>query len=230
MSTDLLSASSMTSLIAPSILAANFACLGEEIKNVLDAGADMIHFDVMDNHYVPNLSFGPLVLESLQKSIGPFPVDVHLMIKPVDNLIDAFNQLKVNYISIHPEATEHPHASLMRIRDGGAKAGLVLNPGTTPSSIEYLIDEVDLLLAMSVNPGFGGQKFQSKSLAKLTELRATIDRTERDIRLEIDGGISAENIRAAHAAGADTFVTGTAIFGADDYKQAIGAMRSAIGE
>lgn len=222
--------------IAPSILAADFAKLGQEVDDVVAAGADVIHFDVMDNHYVPNLSVGPLVLESLKRRGVGVPVDVHLMAKPVDRLIGDFLAAGADYISIHPEATEHPHRSLSLIREGGAKAGLVLNPGTPATVVEPLLDTVDLVLVMSVNPGFGGQAFIPSSLEKVAAVRRMIDASGRDIRLEIDGGIKADNIGAAAKAGADTFVAGSAVFDvpataasrADDYRAVLAAMRAAI--
>ena len=226
----------MRSWIAPSILAADFAKLGQEVDDVVAAGADMVHFDVMDNHYVPNLSVGPLVLESLKRHGVGVPVDVHLMVKPVDRLIADFIDAGADYVSIHPEATEHPHRSLSLIREGGAMAGLVLNPGTPATAVEPLLEAIDMVLVMSVNPGFGGQAFISSSLDKVATLRRMIDSSGREIRLEIDGGIKVDNIGAAARAGADTFVAGSAVFGvpatdaarADDYRAVIDAMRSAI--
>ncbi|MDE0420402.1 MAG: ribulose-phosphate 3-epimerase [Gammaproteobacteria bacterium] len=222
--------------IAPSILAADFANLGREVDDVVAAGADLIHFDVMDNHYVPNLSVGPLVLESLRKHGVTAPVDVHLMVTPVDDLIGAFIDAGADIVSFHPEASEHPHRSLSLIREGGAKAGLVFNPGTPLTFLDPLIDAVDLVLIMSVNPGFGGQAFIPAALDKVRAAREAIDRRRRDIRLEIDGGIKVENIADAGAAGADTFVAGSAIFGvperggarADDYRSVIQAMRDEL--
>ena len=222
--------------IAPSILAADFANLGREVDDVVAAGADLIHFDVMDNHYVPNLSVGPLVLESLRKHGVRAPVDVHLMVTPVDDLIAAFVAAGADIVSFHPEASEHPHRSLSLIRQAGAKAGLVFNPGTPLAFLEPLIDAVDLVLIMSVNPGFGGQTFIASALDKVRAARQAIDASGRDIRLEIDGGIKVENIADAGAAGADTFVAGSAIFGApgrggaraDDYRAVIQAMRDEL--
>ena len=222
--------------IAPSILAADFAKLGQEVDDVVAAGADAIHFDVMDNHYVPNLSVGPLVLESLRRHGVTAPVDVHLMVKPVDDLIAAFADAGADIVSFHPEASEHPHRSLGLIRDRGAKAGLVFNPGTPIALLEPLIDAVDLVLVMSVNPGFGGQAFIPSSLDKVQAARKAIDATGRDIRLEIDGGIKVDNIGDAAAAGADMFVAGSAIFGVpvgagsrvDDYRAVIRAMRDEL--
>ena len=226
----------MNSWIAPSILAADFARLGAEVDDVVAAGADLVHFDVMDNHYVPNLSVGPLVLESLRRHGVGVPVDVHLMVEPVDPLIDDFLTAGADYISVHPEATGHPHRSLSLIREGGAKAGLVLNPGTAVAAVEPLLDVVDLVLVMSVNPGFGGQAFIPSSLDKVAAVRRMIDASGRAIRLEIDGGIKVDNIGAAAAAGADTFVAGSAVFGvpadhasrADDYRAVLDAMRAEI--
>ena len=226
----------MNSWIAPSILAADFAKLGAEVDDVVAAGADLVHFDVMDNHYVPNLSVGPLVLESLRRHGVGVPVDVHLMVEPVDRLIADFLAAGADYISVHPEATAHPHRSLSLIREGGAKAGLVLNPGTAAAVVEPLLDVVDLVLVMSVNPGFGGQAFIPSSLDKVAAVRHLIDGSDRAIRLEIDGGIKVDNIGAAARAGADTFVAGSAVFGvpaihasrADDYRAVLDAMRAEI--
>ena len=214
--------------ISPSILAADFARLGEEVNAVLEAGADTIHFDVMDNHYVPNLSVGPLVLESLRKAGIKDIVDVHLMVKPVDRLIGDFLAAGADYITIHPESTEHLHRTLSLISEGGAKVGVVFNPATPLTVLEEVVDMIDLILIMSVNPGFGGQSFIPSSLDKLANAREIIDASARDIRLQIDGGIKVENIAAAASAGADTFVAGTAIFGSEDYATTIAAMRSAI--
>jgi len=216
--------------IAPSILAADFARLGEEVDAVVAAGADLIHFDVMDNHYVPNLSIGPLVLTSLRKHGVRVPIDVHLMVKPVDRLIGDFLEAGANYVSIHPEATEHVHRSLGLIREGGAKAGLVFNPATPLDHLAHVLDLVDLVLIMSVNPGFGGQQFIASSLAKLTDAREIIESSGREIRLEIDGGIKPANIADAARAGADTFVAGSAIFGTPDYAATIASMRRALAE
>lgn len=220
----------MEPYIAPSILAADFSRLGDEVRAVMAAGADMIHFDVMDNHYVPNLSIGPLVLHSLRKAGITDTVDVHLMVKPVDRLVEDFLEAGADYISVHPESTEHLHRTLNLIRDGGARAGLVFNPSTPLEVLNEVIDCVDLVLIMSVNPGFGGQAFIDSSLDKLRRVRALIDGTERDIRLQIDGGIKTENIAAAAEAGADTFVAGTAIFGSSDYAATIRDMRTAIAD
>lgn len=220
----------MNPLIAPSILAADFSRLGEEVRDVLHAGADMIHFDVMDNHYVPNLSIGPLVLQSLRKAGIDDPVDVHLMVKPVDRLVEEFLQWNPAYISVHPEATEHLHRTLAMIRAGNAKAGLVLNPGTPLHVLDEVLDDIDLVLVMSVNPGFGGQSFIPSSLAKLARVKSIIDSADHEIRLQIDGGIKPANIAAAAAAGADTFVAGTAIFASPDYRATISEMRAQIAQ
>ena len=203
-----------TDFIAPSILSANFARLGEEVDNVLASGADIVHFDVMDNHYVPNLTIGPLVCEALRKHGITAPIDVHLMVKPVDRIIPDFAQAGASYITFHPEASEHVDRTLQLIRNEGCKAGLVFNPATPLSILEYVIDKVDMILLMSVNPGFGGQSFIPAALTKLRQARQIIDASGRDIRLEIDGGVKASNIREIKAAGADTFVAGSAIFGA----------------
>ena len=220
----------MDNWIAPSILSADFSRLGEEISNVLSAGADIIHFDVMDNHYVPNLTIGPLVLASLRKSGIDAIMDVHLMVKPVDRIIPDFIDAGADIISIHPESTEHLHRSLKLIRDGGAKPGIVFNPTTPLTYLAEALDLVDLVLIMSVNPGFGGQAFIPSSLEKLRQARGLIDACGRDIRLQIDGGIKIDNIGAAAAAGADAFVAGTAIFGADNYAATISAMRDEIAD
>lgn len=214
--------------ITPSILAADFSRLGDEVRTVLAAGADAIHFDVMDNHYVPNLSVGPLVLASLRKAGITACVDVHLMVKPVDRLVEDFLNAGADYVSVHPETTDHLHRTLTMIRANGAKAGLVFNPGTPMEILEEVIDCVDLILIMSVNPGFGGQKFIESSLSKLTRAREIIEHTGLPIRLQIDGGIKIDNIAAAASAGADTFVAGTAIFASDDYAKTISSMREKI--
>jgi ribulose-phosphate 3-epimerase len=214
--------------IAPSILSADFARLGEEVDAVLAAGADLIHFDVMDNHYVPNLTVGPLVLKALRRHGVTVPLDVHLMVKPVDRLIGDFVDAGASIITIHPEATEHLHRSLSIIRDSGVRAGLVFNPATPLDHLEYVIELVDLVLIMSVNPGFGGQAFIQSSLDKLREARRLIDASGRAIRLEIDGGIKVDNIADAAASGADTFVAGSAIFDAPDYRAVIDAMRARL--
>ena len=218
----------MEDLIAPSILSANFARLGEEVDAVLNAGADVIHFDVMDNHFVPNLTIGPIVLRALRDHGVDSPVDVHLMVDPVDQLITEFAEAGATYISIHPETTADPYASLGLIRAAGIKAGLVLNPGTPVSVLDALLDQVDLILVMSVNPGFGGQAFIPESLDKVRAVRARLDNVVRDVRLEIDGGIKVDNIRAAKDAGADMFVAGSAIFGSTNYVKTISAMRQAL--
>lgn len=218
----------MTPWISPSILAADFSRLGEEVRAVLAAGADSIHFDVMDNHYVPNLSIGPLVLQSLRKAGIEDTVDVHLMVKPVDRLVEDFLAAGADYVSVHPESSEHLHRTLNLIREGGAKAGLVFNPSTPLDVLNEVIDCVDLVLIMSVNPGFGGQAFIESSLDKLSRTRQLIQASGRDIRLQIDGGVKGENISRIAAAGADTFVAGTAIFGSDNYADTIAEMRAQI--
>ena len=214
--------------ICPSILAADFTRLGEEVQSVLDAGADTIHFDVMDNHYVPNLSVGPLVLSSLRKAGFDCTIDAHLMVKPVDRLVGDFIEAGADYVTIHPESTEHMHRSLSQIREGGAKPGIVFNPATPLDVLSEVIDLVDLVLIMSVNPGFGGQSFIPSSLDKLRQVREIIDVSGRDIRLQIDGGIKPSNVGDAAAAGADAFVAGTAIFGQDNYVEVIKALRTNI--
>jgi ribulose-phosphate 3-epimerase len=201
-------------LIAPSILSADFARLGEEVDNVLRAGADIVHFDVMDNHYVPNLTIGPLVCEALRKHGVTAPIDVHLMVRPVDRIIPDFAKAGASYITFHPEASEHIDRTLQLIKAEGCKAGLVFNPATPLSHLDYVMDKIDMILLMSVNPGFGGQKFIPATLDKLREARRRIDESGYEIRLEIDGGVKADNIREIKAAGADTFVAGSAIFGA----------------
>jgi len=217
-----------TPWIAPSILSADFARLGAEVDAVLRDGADIIHFDVMDNHYVPNLTIGPLVCEALRKHGVKAPIDVHLMVQPVDRLVPDFAAAGASYISFHPEATEHIDRTIGLIHEQGCKAGLVFNPATPLDYLDYTLDELDLVLIMSVNPGFGGQKFIRTALRKLAETRRRIDATGRPIRLEIDGGVKVENIREIAAAGADTFVAGSAIFGSKDYAQTIKAMRAEI--
>lgn len=214
--------------IAPSILSADFARLGEEVRNVLAAGADVVHFDVMDNHYVPNLTIGPLVCEALRKHGITAPIDVHLMVKPVDRIIPDFARAGATYITFHPEASEHVDRTIGLIRESGCKAGLVFNPATPLNWLDHVLDKIDMILLMSVNPGFGGQSFIPSALAKLAEARRIIDRSGRPIRLEIDGGVKVDNIEAVAAAGADTFVAGSAIFGAKDYAATIAAMRERI--
>ena len=218
----------MTIIIAPSILSADFARLGEEVKAVLGAGADWIHFDVMDNHYVPNLTIGPLVCRALRKAGVTAPIDVHLMISPVDALVPDFATAGATYISFHPEATRHVDRTIALIRDSGCRPGLVFNPATPLDWLDYVIDKLDLILIMSVNPGFGGQKFIPQALHKLTEARARIQAAQRDIRLEIDGGVTVDNAAQIARAGADTFVSGSAIFGSGDYAGTIKAMRTQI--
>ncbi|MNQ57298.1 Ribulose-phosphate 3-epimerase [compost metagenome] len=214
--------------IAPSILSADFARLGEEVDRVLAAGADIVHFDVMDNHYVPNLTIGPMVCAALRKYGITAPIDAHLMVKPVDRIIGDFIEAGASYITFHPEASEHIDRSLQLIRDGGAKAGLVFNPATPLDCLKHVMDKVDMILLMSVNPGFGGQKFIPGTLDKLREARALIDASGRGIRLEIDGGVNVANIAEIAAAGADTFVAGSAIFNQPDYKAVIDAMRAEL--
>jgi len=216
------------SVIAPSILSANFARLGEEVDNVLAAGADWVHFDVMDNHYVPNLTIGPLVCEALRKHGVTAPIDVHLMVKPVDRIVPDFAKAGASLISFHPEASDHIDRTLGLIRDSGCKAGLVFNPATPLSYLDYVLDKVDLVLIMSVNPGFGGQSFIPAALEKLRRAREIIDRSGRAIRLEVDGGVKVENAAEVAKAGADTFVSGSAIFGQKDYRTVVAAMRAAI--
>ena len=211
--------------IAPSILSADFARLGEEVDAVLKAGADIVHVDVMDNHYVPNLTIGPLICQSLRDYGITAPLDVHLMIRPVDRIIPDFARAGAGYISIHPEASDHVDRSLQLIHDNGCKAGLVLNPATSLSWLDHVLDKVDLVLIMSVNPGFGGQSFIGSALDKLKAVRALIDSQDRNIRLEIDGGVKPGNITGIARAGADTFVAGSAIFGTDDYAATIAKMR-----
>jgi len=214
--------------IAPSILSADFARLGEEVESVLAAGADIVHFDVMDNHYVPNLTIGPMVCEALRKHGITAPIDVHLMVSPVDDLIRLFVEAGASYITFHPEATGHIDRSLQLIRDGGCKAGLVFNPATPLHFLDYVMDKIDMILLMSVNPGFGGQSFIPGTLDKLREARKRIDDSGLDIRLEVDGGVKVDNIREIAAAGADTFVAGSAIFNTDDYKATIDKMRTEL--
>ena len=215
-------------LIAPSILAADFARLGEEVEAVLDAGADIVHFDVMDNHYVPNLTIGPTVCKALRDYGVTAPIDVHLMVQPVDDLIRMFADAGASYITFHPEASQHVDRSLQLVRDLGCKAGLVLNPASGLDSLDWVLDRLDMLLLMSVNPGFGGQKFIPSTLDKLKQARKMIDESGLDIRLEVDGGVGVANIREIAEAGADTFVAGSAIFSQPDYKQVIDKMRAEL--
>ena len=218
----------MNPCIAASILSANFAKLGDEVNAVIAAGADVIHFDVMDNHYVPNLTVGPVVCEALRKHGVTAPIDVHLMVKPVDRIIPDFAQAGATYISFHPEASDHIDRTIGLIRDHGCKPGLVLNPATPIDYLDYTLHKLDLVLLMSVNPGFGGQKFIPDVLDKVRAVRKLIDASGRQIRLEIDGGVKIDNIGEVARAGADTFVAGSAIFGSKDYKATIGAMRAEI--
>ena len=217
-----------TPWIAPSILSADFARLGEEVKNVLASGADIVHFDVMDNHYVPNLTIGPLVCEALRKAGVTAPIDVHLMVKPVDRIVPDFAKAGASWITFHPEASEHVDRTIGLIREHGCKPGIVLNPASPLNWLDHVIEKVDMVLLMSVNPGFGGQSFIQSVLPKIRRVRELIDATGREIRLEVDGGIKVDNIAEVAAAGADTFVAGSAIFGAKDYRATIAAMRERI--
>lgn len=217
-------------LIAPSILSANFAKLGEEVDNVLNAGADIVHFDVMDNHYVPNLTIGPLVCEALRNHGVTAPIDVHLMVKPVDRIIPDFANAGASYITFHPEASEHIDRTISLIKESGCKAGLVFNPATPLNHLNHVIDQLDMVLLMSVNPGFGGQSFIPETLEKLRVVRALIDSRGLQTRLEIDGGVKTENIKEIASAGADTFVAGSAIFNTKDYKKTIDQMRSELSQ
>ena len=214
--------------IAPSILAADFARLGEDVEAVLEAGADIVHFDVMDNHYVPNLSVGPMVCKALRDYGIQAPIDVHLMVQPVDALVGMFAEAGATYITFHPDASTHVDRTLQLIRDAGCKSGLVFNPAASLDALKYVMDKVDMILLMSVNPGFGGQSFIPSTLDKLREARKLIDESGLDIRLEVDGGVGPANIAAAAEAGADTFVAGSAIFGKPDYKAVIDSMREAL--
>ena len=222
--------SKLPSIIAPSILSANFACLGAEVDAVIAAGAEWIHFDVMDNHYVPNLTIGPLVCEALRKHGVTAPIDVHLMVKPVDRIVPDFAKAGASSISFHPEASEHVDRTIQLIHAEGCKAGLVFNPATPLNYLDYVLDKLDLVLIMSVNPGFGGQSFLPSALEKLRRVRELIDRSGRDIRLEVDGGVKIDNIAEIARAGADTFVAGSAIFGKPDYAGVIAAMKQAIAD
>ena len=215
-------------VIAPSILSANFARLGEDVDRVLAAGADWVHFDVMDNHYVPNLTIGPLVCEALRKHGVTAPIDVHLMVKPVDRIVPDFARAGASLISFHPEASEHIHRTIQLIKSQGCQAGLVFNPATPLDVLEHVLDDLDLVLIMSVNPGFGGQSFIPSALQKLRAVRAMIDRSGRAVRLEVDGGVKPDNIGEIAAAGADTFVAGSAIFGQADYAEVVRRLRAEI--
>ena len=218
----------MKPLIAPSILSADFARLGEDVKALLDAGADIVHFDVMDNHFVPNLTIGPMICDALRNYGIEAPIDVHLMVEPVDRIIPDFAKAGATYITFHPEASRHIDRSLALIREQGCKSGLVFNPATPLDCLEYVMDKIDMVLLMSVNPGFGGQKFIPSALDKLRQARQLIDDSGLEIRLEIDGGVKVDNIGEIAAAGADTFVAGSAIFGSEDYAATITAMKANI--
>jgi ribulose-phosphate 3-epimerase len=217
-----------STVIAPSILSADFARLGEEVDAVIAAGAEWIHFDVMDNHYVPNLTIGPLICEALRKHGVKAPIDVHLMVKPVDRIVPDFAKAGATNISFHPEATEHIDRTIQLIKSSGCTAGLVFNPATPLSYLDYVLDKIDLVLLMSVNPGFGGQSFIQSALGKLNEVRARIDASGRAIRLEVDGGVKRDNIAEIARAGADTFVAGSAIFSEKDYRNVIAAMHASV--
>ena len=216
--------------IAPSILSADFSRLGEEVRAVLDAGADLVHFDVMDNHYVPNLTIGPLICEALRKAGVTAPIDVHLMVKPVDRIVPDFARAGATWITFHPEASEHVDRTIWLIRENGCRPGIVLNPASPLNWLDHVLDKIDMVLLMSVNPGFGGQSFIESALPKIARVRELIDRSGREIRLEVDGGVKVDNIQAVAAAGADTFVAGSAIFGSKDYRATIDAMRAEIGK
>ena len=216
--------------IAPSILSADFSRLGEEVRAVLEAGADLVHFDVMDNHYVPNLTIGPLVCEALRKAGITAPIDVHLMVKPVDRIVPDFAKAGATWITFHPEASEHVDRTIGLIREHGCRPGIVLNPATPLNWLDHVLHKIDMVLLMSVNPGFGGQSFIASALPKIALVRELIDRSGREIRLEVDGGVKVDNIQAVAAAGADTFVAGSAIFGSKDYRATIDAMRAEIGK
>ena len=214
--------------IAPSILSADFSRLGEEVRAVLDAGADIVHFDVMDNHYVPNLTIGPLVCEALRKAGVTAPIDVHLMVKPVDRIVPDFARAGATWITFHPEASEHVDRTIGLIRENGCRPGIVLNPASPLNWLDHVLDKIDMVLLMSVNPGFGGQSFIPSALPKIARVRELIDRSGREIRLEVDGGVKVDNIKAVATAGADTFVAGSAIFGSQDYRATIAAMHAEI--
>ncbi|MFT6328505.1 MAG: ribulose-phosphate 3-epimerase [Bermanella sp.] len=215
-----------TPLIAPSILSADFACLGQDVQNVLDSGADIVHFDVMDNHYVPNLSFGPMICEALRKYGIKADIDVHLMVQPVDSMIEAFAKAGASMISFHPEATMHLDRSIQLIKNNGCKAGLALNPGTPLHVLDCVLEKLDYVLLMSVNPGFGGQSFIENTLTKITQLKKIIEAKSLNIRIEVDGGIKVDNIKSVWDAGADMFVAGSAIFNTDNYADTIAAMKN----